>query len=104
MTTPTILGRHTGNAPDKFACSCLSSWDSAVMVSAGWNSKVHVWDARSRPGIAVATVDLPGKAFAMDVDVARNRVVVATSGRRICVIDIRAHSAELILDLESSLK
>lgn len=74
------------------------------MVSAGWNSKVHVWDARSRPGTAVATVDLPGKAFGMDVDAARNRVVVGTSGRRICVIDIRAHSAELILDRESYLK
>lgn len=75
------------------------------MVSAGWNSKVHVWDARSHPGTPVATVDLPGKAFAMDVDVARNRVVVGTSGRRICVIDIRApHSAELILDRESYLK
>ena len=63
------------------AVSCLRMLDSNCVASAGWDSKFHVWDVRasssaSRGGgsnkdgrakaKAVATVDLPGKAFSMD--------------------------------------
>lgn len=68
---------------------------------------MYVWDARA-PGTAVTTVTIPGKAFALDVDIARQRIVVGTAGRRICFIDIRMNGtdtlAELIIDRESSLK
>jgi len=106
-TTSTLLGQHSGVTQDKLACSCLKDLDANIFISAGWDSNVHVWDARAA-GIAVATVTLPGKAFGMDIDVSRQRIVVATSGRRNCFIDIRTNgattSAELIMDRESSLK
>ena len=58
------------------------------MASAGWNGQFHVWDVRQ--STAAATLALPGKAFAMDVDPAHpHRVVIATAGRRICVVDVR---------------
>jgi hypothetical protein len=68
----------------------------------------------------IATVELPGKAFSMDVDTNKTLIAVATSGRRLAFIDIRetrenehdttnasaaaAIIANLVLDRESSLK
>jgi len=82
-----------------------------VVVSAGWNSKLHLWDARVTDSDPMTTVSLPGKAFDMDLDSERNRVVLATSGRRTCIVDIRTatsqqqqQEASLVLDRESSLK
>jgi cell cycle arrest protein BUB3 len=106
-----IVGRHSGE-PSKIACSCLKKLQSSdnmeetdgeghVLVSAGWHSQLHVWDIRT--SAAVATLDLPGKAFSMDVY--RNRILVATSaGRRLVLVDYRYGKAKLLLDRESSLK
>jgi cell cycle arrest protein BUB3 len=96
---PTLIGKHR----DKQACSCLAATSDANLVgSAGWHSKMHLWDIRQQQ--PVATVELPGKAFAMDYDPKNNRFVVATSGRRTCFIDVRNTDAELVLDRESTLK
>jgi cell cycle arrest protein BUB3 len=73
------------------------------LASAGWDKKFHVWDARVRTtssssrdcggdGVVVdpvSSADLPGKAYGMDVSRDGNMVVVATSGRRNCFLDLR---------------
>ena len=79
-----------------------------LIVSAGWHEKLQVWDMRQDQA-AVATVDLPGKAYAMHVDPHHYRVVVGTSGRRTCLIDIRKQNtgvtaAQMVVERESSLK
>jgi cell cycle arrest protein BUB3 len=104
-----VIGRHSGE-PSKIACSCLKrliddkddNHDGGhLLVSAGWHSQLQIWDIRT--SAAVATLDLPGKAFSMDVH--KNRMVVATSaGRRLVFIDYRYGKAKVVLDRESSLK
>ena len=107
-TTTRLIGQHgddTGSADSKHACSCLASLDGEnknLLASAGWSKKFFLWDIRESS--AVATLDLPGKAFSMDVDSSHQRIVLATSGRRTCFFDIRKGTAELVLDRESSLK
>jgi len=103
----TLVGQHraAGSTETKQACSCLVSLDeeeSNILASAGWSRKLHIWDVREQN--CVSQLELPGKAFAMDVDKDRGRIVVATSGRRMCFIDVRKGKAELVLDRESSLK
>ena len=105
-TSSRLIGRHGEDGGDnKRACSCLESFgpeNSQLLVSAGWSGKMYLWDIRqSSP---VSELDLPGKAFSMDVDRKHQRVVVCTSGRRTCFVDIRAGKAELVLERESSLK
>ena len=117
----TTIGRHSPDAnrndllvgKQKVGVSCLSSIDDNLLASAGWDKKFYVWDVRQSNDKAVATVDLPGKAFSMDA--AGTKVVVATSGRRNCFFDIRQPEqldkensdeglAKLLVDRESSLK
>ncbi|KAI2491779.1 hypothetical protein MHU86_22778 [Fragilaria crotonensis] len=99
-----VVGRHSGE-PSKVACSCLKSLGENLIVSAGWNSQLHLWDVRSSSQVAIASMDLPGKAFAMDVDESRNRIVVATSaGRRLVFCDFNHGTLQTVLDRESSLK
>jgi len=54
------------------------------------------------------TVDLPGKAYAMDADDGNSRLVVATSGRQTCFVDVRKlgqdMTAEISLQREAALK
>jgi len=105
-STLSVVGRHTGE-PSKVACSCLSHLDENIVVSAGWNSQCLLWDLRASNDTAMSTIQLPGKAFGMDVN--DTRIVVATSGRRICFVDYRAASGvddatKVVLDRESSLK
>uniref|UniRef100_A0A6U3TF74 Uncharacterized protein n=1 Tax=Ditylum brightwellii TaxID=49249 RepID=A0A6U3TF74_9STRA len=119
-STSKIIGVHSGgeqssDTEPKIACSCLSSMDGIVgsgdgtiVASAGWDGKFYLWDSRRSPGSPAATVKLPGKAFSMD-SVDGKRVVIATSGRRTCIIDVRMPadedaSAKIVLDRESSLK
>jgi len=74
------------------ACSCLSSMTASnVVVSASWNRQLCVWDLRQQQtgNSPSARAILPGKAFAMDVDESRNRILVATSGRHNCFYDLR---------------
>ncbi|CAB9502639.1 Mitotic checkpoint protein BUB3 [Seminavis robusta] len=107
-----VIGRHTAEDPKLMGCSSLGALaasggsNAPLIASAGWNSQFHLWDVRQSSSSAAATIQLPGKAFSMDVDPAnQNRVVIATAGRRICVIDVRAGGdASLVLDRESSLK
>jgi cell cycle arrest protein BUB3 len=116
----TMIGMHTAaNDEDtnkegaSVACSCLSAADEHVIVSAGWDKQLHVWDNRLKTssGASIATLNLPGKAFAMDLN--QNLIAVATSGRRTCLLDLRLGSGgnstdpatvSLLADRESSLK
>ena len=103
----TTVGRHeTTSRSDTLGCSCLVSLgdNEPLVASAGWHRKLHLWDTRQQS--PVATVDLPGKAFSMDVTRDRNLLVVGTSDRRTCFVDIRSGTADanLVLDRESSLK
>lgn len=79
-----------------------------ILASASWNRQCCLWDVRTSSNgdgsSPVAKLDLPGKAFAMDVDAAHSRLIIATSGRRNVVVDWRAGKAEQVLDRESSLK
>ena len=113
-----VIGRHTADESKFMGCSCLGALQSEntnsngpLVASAGWNNQFHLWDVRQSSSDAAATIALPGKAFSMDVDPAnQNRVVIATAGRRICIVDVRGGSgntdwqATLALDRESSLK
>jgi cell cycle arrest protein BUB3 len=108
------VSRQTKEEGVSVACSCLSAVDEHILVSAGWHQQLHLWDTRVHPcSGAVASLALPGKAFAMDRN--QNLIAVATSGRRICLIDWRLATAaagnstdtaavELLADRESSLK
>jgi len=98
------------------ACSCLSTFgndadSSNLVASASWNKQLCIWDIRQQNGDkASAQAGLPGKAFSMDVDASRNRIIVAASGRRTCVYDLRmlkeenAYKLDPVLERESSLK
>lgn len=106
-STSRLIGRHKISEPKTTgaACSCLQAMgleNESLLVSASWSKKMTLWDIRSAS--SVFDIDLPGKAFAMDVDPIHQRVVVATSGRRNCFFDIRRGKADLVLDRESSLK
>lgn len=119
-STSSIVGLHSegevpSNGESKIACSCLSFVNESLLASAGWDSKFYLWDVRcssensiSKP---VSSIQLPGKAFSMD-SVNGNRVVVSTSGRKTCIIDVRMNnndndedvSSEMVLNRDSSLK
>lgn len=111
------------------ACSCLASLSfedetsTSIVASAGWDSNFYLWDLddvnANGDGISkpIATVKLPDKAFSMDVDPSRgNRIAIATSGRRLCIIDVTRtrtssdsdsgnnYEAKMVMDRESSLK
>jgi cell cycle arrest protein BUB3 len=112
-STTEFIGQHPTSSTSTnttSGCNCLSSLRSMnLIVSAGWHSKLHLWDIRQQDSQPVATVPLPGKAFAMDVDESNSRIMVGTSGRRTVFIDVRmtastGATAEIVLDRESSLK
>lgn len=82
---------NSSDAQNSQACSCLSPVDAlsgddyTLVASAGWNHKFHIWDSRlSSPA---ATLELPGKAYSMDC--VNQKCVIATSGRRTCLVDLR---------------
>lgn len=99
-----IVGHHSPEidkgqllAGKKKAVSCLSSIDSNLISSAGWDKKLHLWDVRCQTkSKAVVTIDLPGKAFSMDASLDSMKVVVATSGLRNCFFDIRQHMLQSV--------
>jgi len=106
-STTTTVGRHeTASRTDSLGCSCLASLgdNEPLVASAGWHRKLHLWDTRQQA--PAATVDLPGKAFSMDVTNDRNLLAIGTSDRRTCFVDVRSgtDTANLVLDRESSLK
>ena len=107
-STVTAVGRHeTTSRTDKLGCSCLASLGDRepLVASAGWHRKLHLWDTRQKSSPA-ATVELPGKAYSMDVTRDKMLLAVATSDRRTCFVDLRGGTAaaDLVLDRESSLK
>eukprot|EP00934_Nitzschia_sp_Nitz4_P004635 Nitzschia sp. Nitz4//scaffold18_size181773//165258//166597//NITZ4_001942-RA/size181773-snap-gene-0.283-mRNA-1//-1//CDS//3329540092//4625//frame0 len=107
----TLLGNHASTASSSEtssnACSCLGTFagNPNLVVSASWNKEMCLWDVRT-PASPVSTLTLPGKAFSMNVNNASGpRVLVATAGRRNCLVDLRGDSKlEMALDRESSLK
>ena len=106
-TTSQIVGFQDAPGSDsKDPCSCLVSLggdNPNLIASAGWSKKFYLWDVRQSDPIS--TIDLPGKAFDMDYDMAHNRIVIATSGRKTCFIDMKdTGKAEMVLERESSLK
>ena len=127
-TTIQTIGKHTSNEKEgtndeassglnpSNACSCLAAMNGDnphVIVSASWNRQLCVWDIRQNgrqqgQQYPVAQINLPGKAFAIDVDSSHGRILVATSGRHNCFYDLRKTSTSLELhpelERESSLK
>ena len=109
-STVSTIGKHSppedqGTNPEeqKVAVSCLSCIGSDLVVSAGWDRKFHVWSTNSANSSPIATLELPGKAFSMDVSSDGTKVVVATSGRRNVFIDIqRNSSSNTIVDKENA--
>ena len=98
-SSASLIGMHccSNNDDKKAACSTLSTINnsSSLIASAGWDAKFHLWDVRlsstnSSDKKPVVTLDLPGKAFSMDTSMDGTKVVVATSGRKNCFIDIRS--------------
>lgn len=97
-SSTSLIGMHccsNNNNDKKAACSTLSTINnsSSLIASAGWDAKFHLWDVRLSSGSSkkpVVTLDLPGKAFSMDTSMDGTKVVVATSGRKNCFIDIRS--------------
>lgn len=136
----TTIGHHSPDIqfpsnPDEssIACSCLAPLSSSqpeqqqektsVLASAGWDSNFYLWDVRMNHNSSapVANIQLPNRAYSMDVDPSTGtRVVVATAGRRNVFIDVRmmkksppqpheqqqqiVEKAEIVLDRESTLK
>ncbi|KAL7507813.1 hypothetical protein ACHAXN_004923 [Cyclotella atomus] len=101
------IGSHTHDDPMKCAVSCLKIVNDSLLASAGWDGTFQLWDVRTSKSVAL--VELPGKAFDMDVS-SSDVAVVATSGRRNVFIDLRnstsvgAGTVDILLDRESSLK
>ena len=89
----------SSSSPSSPAVSCLAhigsnNNNSNLIVSAGWDKQIYIWDTRvgSTKGggaMPVASSRLPGKAYSMDISTDNNTIVVATSGRRNCFFDIR---------------
>jgi len=104
-STTSLIGMHgavnSSSADDKkVACSTLSAiHNSSLIASAGWDARFHIWDVRtSSSKQPMITLDLPGKAFAMDASLDGTKVVVATSGRKNCFIDVRYSSSLLAVN------
>jgi cell cycle arrest protein BUB3 len=105
----------TAKSKIRNACSCLAAMNGdhpQIVASSSWNRQLCLWDLRQQQNSgAVAQVDLPGKAFSMDVDSVRGRILVATSGRHNVFFDVRqgavgseSYALEQSLERESSLK
>lgn len=138
----TTIGHHSPEIEvptnqEQIACSCLSplstpssndintndtnttNTSTSVLASAGWDSNFYLWDVRMKNDDTsnnskkpAAHIQLPNKAFSMDVDPSTGtRLVIATAGRRTCFIDVRMNAieqtvehADMTLDRESTLK
>lgn len=97
----TYLGRHAGTEVKSTndtttaintsaGCSCLAtipSYSPNIIASSGWDTNFHLWDLRTPQPKPIFSLSLPGKAFSMDSY--ESSCLVATSGRKICKIDIR---------------
>eukprot|EP00536_Pseudo-nitzschia_multiseries_P006679 jgi/Psemu1/193637/e_gw1.145.10.1 len=106
--TATSTVRSIGFHDDKSVGSSVVDAKARVENACSWNRQLCVWDLRQQNSAASAQALLPGKAFAMDVDASRNRILVATSGRHNCVYDLRmldaAFRLDPVLERDSSLK
>lgn len=78
-----ILGQHESGV------KCLEWVPSlGAVVSAGWDCKLCVWDARGRAGQPPRySVELPGKAYSSSLS-SSGRLVVATARRKLAVLDV----------------
>lgn len=118
----TTMGSHHHDDPMRRAASCLNVVDEHTLASAGWDGTFRLWDVRCNnngdgsssnndnnnsdgSSSAVSSLELPGKAFSMDVSHQTHTAAVATSSRRNAFLDLRRTSDPVIvLDRESSLK
>lgn len=103
-SSASVVGRHSQDSTDKIGISCLEAMEGSLVASAGWDARLNLWDIRTSGVAPIASLALPAKAFAMDVDPTHNRLVVCTAARRICVFDVRGGKLESVLNRESSLK
>jgi len=75
--------------------------DGYAVLSAGWDSMLKCWDPRMKS--EALSLKLPGKAFSMDA--VGGTIVVATSGRKLCIYDCRRMGdVSLVQERDSSLK
>lgn len=89
--TDRVLGTHE----QAVRCMCYSH-DLNTLISAGWDSRVYLWDPRSATSLQ-ASITLADRAYAMSLcggerslgGATAPRVVVGTRGRRIQVWDLR---------------
>lgn len=126
-TTVQLIGKHGGSGDNDnkeitaCACSCMSAMNGEhpqLIATASWNRQLCLWDLRqqqqqSNKAAAATTVNLPGKAFSMDVDSVHERIVVGCAGRSNVFYDLRMgttmmtqedYSLEKVLVRDSSLK
>ena len=101
------IGAHSHDDPMKLAVSSLKSVNESLLASAGWDGSFQLWDTRTNNN--TASIELPGKAFDMDISSDGNMAVIATSGRRNVFVDLRSVSSSkddipLLANRESSLK
>jgi len=120
-TTVSLIGKHDHDdggdgaggvslpSTQNNAVSCLVALNDTIVASASWNRQFCLWDVKTQKQVST-TLQLPGKAFGMDVDLPNQRVLVATSDRRIVVVDCRQTNSGgtiqpmIVVDRESSLK
>eukprot|EP00956_Cyclotella_meneghiniana_P003832 scaffold4616_cov29-Cyclotella_meneghiniana.AAC.1 len=102
----TTIGSHNDDDPMKRAVSCLHVVDENTLASAGWDGTFQLWDVRSNNNnTSIASLELPSKAFAMDISSQTSMAVVSTSSRHNVFIDLRhIASPAVLLNRESSLK
>lgn len=105
-STISIVGKNATTTTDHPhpGCSCVRVVDQDLVVSAGWDQKLRLWDIRTSNSNNTSCIDweLPGKAFSADVH--DHTMVVATSGKRIVYFDVRKNKPDLIADQSSTLK
>lgn len=77
-----ILGTHE----DAIRCVGWSE-ETGLLLSASWDQTLKAWDVR-KPGEPVATVQLPSKAYTMDI--VKNTLVIGCADRHVVLIDLQA--------------
>ena len=112
-STVTTIGKHSPDAKKdelingkvKVGISCLGTINEGLVCSAGWDKLFHVWNVvnSNNNNKPVATIELPGKAFSMDVTLDGTMVVIATSGRKNVFIEINPTAKDdAVVDKENT--
>lgn len=97
-----VLGTH-----DKAIRSVVSiPNNTALVATGGWDANVKIWDSRLPTNTCcIATIQQPGKVYAMDISPDATTLVIGTHGRHVNLYDIRNPNAPTqVQRRESSLK